>query len=400
MNQNKRILICESRNLSYGSSGFFLRKIREALEESGNEITYFHLAEDQANMDELENFVGSSFDAVLDINSYLPLIVREDGSYLLDCIDAPFFNYIVDHPLHLHPILNSPVANHRIICLDLEHQSYIEKYYPNIQACYVLPVAASRASIDRRFSERSWQLYFPGTYTPLSEYENKLKERNPVLLSLAENYILSVKEGTVIGIPEWVLSEKAYAAIAENTGMEASACAERLHLDCRYIERYVREVYRHRMIEKLLAEGFSVHVTGAYWEYYEGRKKKNLHIHPACTYSEMLEHMADSQVIINVQPLFVHAPHDRILCGMANGAAVFTDSCTWLRKHLKAGKDYISYDVNAMNAGVKMLRKMLTNPTALQEMSQAGQAYVMRHFLWPDWCGQFLEMIDKEKGKR
>lgn len=402
MNSDKRILVCESRNLSYGSSGFMLEQIRAALEERGIELTYFHLAEDQANIDGLECFANRSFDAVLDINSYLPLIIMEDGSYLLDHIKAPFFNYIVDHPLHLHPILSSPAANHHVICLDRDHQTYIEHYYPGICSCHVLPIAASRVSAGKPFSERSWQFYFPGTYVPLSEYEEKLRKRNPELLSIAKEYLHAAKTEPSISIVEWVWSalsaEYEYVSSIEEKNL--SALAERLHLDCRYVDRYVREVYRHQMVEKILTEGISIHVTGAYWEYYEGRGAKNLCIHEACTYSEMLEHMADSRIVLNVQPLFAHAPHDRILCGMANGAVVFTDTCTYLQKHLKAGKDYISYDIHAANAGLKVLRKMMRNPASLQEMAAAGQAFVTKHFLWSDWCEQFVEMIDKEKGKR
>lgn len=406
---NKKILVCESRNLSYGSSGFILREIRAALEERGIEVVYFHLEEDQSNLDALEDFTNDSFDAVLDINSHLPLVIMEDGTYLLDHIDAPFFNYIVDHPLHLHPILSSPLHNHHIICLDPEHRSYVERYYPNICSCYALPIAGSiaksitlsKAEADRPFGERSWQLYFPGTYVPLSEYEAKLKKRNPKLLSLAQEYLRIAGTEEHIAIPDWIQSvmPEEYPPFSDAKG-ENFSVAEKLHLDCRYIDRYVRETYRHRMIEKILTAGISIHVTGAYWEYYEGRGAKNLCIHPACTYPEMLDHMSDSQIVLNVQPLFVYAPHDRILCAMANGAVVFTDSCGYLQEHLKAGKEYISYDIHAANAGLKMLKKMLKNPAALEDMAAAGQAFVNRHFLWPDWCEQFVEMIDKEKGKR
>lgn len=401
MNKEKSVLICESRNLSYGSSGFILRQIRRALEERGIEVIHFRLAQDQANLDELEGFVGASFDAVLDINSHLPLIIMEDGSYLLDHVDAPFFNYIVDHPLHLHPILSSPVVNHHVICLDTEHQSYLERYYPNICSCHVLPIAASKSNIDKPFRERSWQFYFPGTYVPLSEYEEKLEKRNPRLLFLAQEYLRIAETEHFMTIPEWIQSvlPVEYSS-ASGRGEEKLSVAERLHLDCRYVDRYVRERYRHQMIEKVLTAGISIHVTGAYWEHYEGRGAQNLCIHPACTYSETLEHMSDSQIVLNVQPLFVHAPHDRILCGMVNGAVVFTDHCTYLQKHLKAGKEYISYDIHAANAGLKMLQKMLRNPVALEEMAAAGQAFVSRHFLWSDWCEQFVEMIDKGKGKR
>lgn len=401
MNKEKSILICESRNLSYGSSGFILRQIRRALEERGIEVIHFRLAQDQANLDELEGFVGASFDAVLDINSHLPLIIMEDGSYLLDHVDAPFFNYIVDHPLHLHPILSSPAANQHVICLDPEHQSYLEHYYPNICSCHVLPLAASKSNIDKPFRERSWQLYFPGTYIPLSEYEEKLKKRNPRLLSFVKEYLSIVRTEHFMAIPEWLQTVwPAEYSIASDRDTGRLSAAEKLHLDCRYMDRYVREAYRHRIIEKILTAGISIHVTGAYWEYYDGRGAQNLCIHPACTYAEMLEHMSDSQVVLNVQPLFRHAPHDRILCAMVNGAAVFTDRCSYLQKHLKAGKEYISYDIHAAHAGLKMLQKMLRNPTALEEMASAGQAFVNSHFLWKDWCEHFVEMIDKEKGKR
>lgn len=45
-NRNKKILICETRHLSYGSSCFFLQQIIAALKKRDIVVEYFKLEED------------------------------------------------------------------------------------------------------------------------------------------------------------------------------------------------------------------------------------------------------------------------------------------------------------------------------------------------------------------
>ena len=372
-----------------------MRQITAELEKREISVEYFSLKEDHSNIDALEDYAGCTFDAILDINGRLPLMVMDDGSHLIQHIQAPYFNYLLDHPMHLHPLLQCTAQNYHIICLDASHKQYIQKYYPERGECDVLPLAASVPKQCKPFSERSRQIFFPGTYVPLVEYTAKLKQLSSVCTSdcatLAEEYVRQyLSDPAVPDLSTWYQSRQSAKVLD----------AQDLHIQCRYIDRYLREIIRQRVIEAVLAQGYQIHVSGAHWEYYDGKYVDRLVVHPSCDYPSMLEQMGDSQIVLNVQPLFPDAPHDRILCGMAGGAVVLTDSCDFLENHLMAGQDYLRYDARKPDRSLLNLRRYLDSPARLEEIARTGQQKILSSYQWSNWVDRFLEIIDNKNGKR
>lgn len=379
----KRILICKSRDLSYGSSGFFLWQISMELQKRGIQVEYFDLKKDLSNIDHLEQYAGHTYDAVLDINSWLPQMMMEDDTRLIDHIHAPFFNYIVDHPMHLPDICSCAADQYYMICLDDTHRQYIQQYYPQIQKCFVLPLAGSVPKVCKPYRERSRHIFFPGTYMPLVEYTAKLKKISLECYAMAEEYIRQYMENPAVPeMPAWYRLQTAGSSLT----------AKQMTNLCCYTDRYLRETIRHRVIDAILAEGYQIDVTGEHWEYYDGKYSDRLVIHPSCDYSTMLEQIGDSRIVLNVQPLFPHAPHDRVLCGMAGGAVVLTDPCSFLSEQLEAGRQYLCYDPRKPEQSVRRLRKYLNRPELLEEIAARGQCWVSDRYLWSNWVDAFLDL--------
>lgn len=372
-----------------------MQQITSELEKREISVDYFSLKEDHSNIHALENYAGCSFDAVLDINGRLPLMVMDDGSPLIHHIQAPYFNYLLDHPMHLHPLLQCKAQNYHLICLDESHRRYIREYYPDQGECDVLPLAASVPEHRKPFLERSRRIFFPGTYVPFVEYTAKLKRLSSTCatdcVSLAEEYVRQyLTDPAIPDLPAWYQSRQSGKILG----------AQDLHIQCRYIDRYLRETIRHRVIEAVLAQGYQIHVSGAHWEYYDGKYGDRLVIHPSCDYPSMLEQMGDSQIVLNVQPLFPDAPHDRIFCGMAGGAVVLTDSCSFLENKMTAGQDYLRYNIRKLDRSLHNLRKYLGFPDRLQEIAKSGQRKILDSYQWSHWVNRFLEIIDNKNRKR
>ncbi len=102
----------------------------------------------------------------MDINSKLPYFVLEDDRRFLDVLDAPFYNYIVDHPLYHHPGLIFPLKDYHAIAIDHCHKSYMEKYYPHLQQVAFLPIGATQSRLADviPYEKRQIPLLFLGTY--------------------------------------------------------------------------------------------------------------------------------------------------------------------------------------------------------------------------------------------
>ena len=380
----KKILICKSRDLSYGSSGFFLQQIGAELQRRGILVEYFALQEDLSNLDHLEQYAGQTYDAVLDMNSWLPQMVMEDDTLLIDHIHAPFFNYILDHPMHLADQCNCTADRYFLLCLDDTHLQYIRQYHPQIQNCAVLPLAGTAPQACKPYRERTRHIFFPGTYMPFVEYTEKLKKISGKCYRMAEEYVRQyMTDPKTPALRTWYQMQDAAPVLTAQQNREW----------CCYTDRYLRERIRQQVVDAILAEGYQIHVTGAYWEYYDGKYPDRLVIHPSCTYPAMLEQIGDSQIVLNVQPLFPHAPHDRILCGMAGGAVVLTDPCSVLEQQTEAGKQYLCYDPRKPQRSIRNLRKYLDSPELREKIAAGGNAWVRKQYSWSAWVDRFLALV-------
>jgi hypothetical protein len=53
-----------------------------------------------------------------------------------------------------------------VICLDRKHEEYIERAYPHIKECVVMPLAAARSlHAATKITDRKKSLIFTSTYT-------------------------------------------------------------------------------------------------------------------------------------------------------------------------------------------------------------------------------------------
>ena len=145
MRQDK-VLVFSSREICYFSSNFFANQIAAAFEKLGMETEVCELTKGDDLDEKLECYIGESYRLILDFNSMLPRMVLVDDSSYLDNIDAPFYDYILDHPLFHYNGLNGAVSNFHAIALDEAQTAYIRRFHPQIKTVHTMPLAATEAS--------------------------------------------------------------------------------------------------------------------------------------------------------------------------------------------------------------------------------------------------------------
>ena len=167
----KKILLFQMNGIAYDSTRFFSSCLGKALENAGIEVTWFDFQ--RQTMKDLEALCGQSFDAVIDYNSKLPGAVLDDGTPFLNHIQAPFYNYILDHPVYHHANLSVLLENYHVICIDDDHNKYISKWYPHIKSVHTLSVGAAKAeNAVKSEQHRKEGILFPATYlNPRDYYE-------------------------------------------------------------------------------------------------------------------------------------------------------------------------------------------------------------------------------------
>lgn len=374
-----KILILETRKLSYNSSSVFLSEICDILREYGVDVMHCIVNDPEKDSDLLESFIGKQFDAVLDINSVLPLAECDYGKYL-DCIDAPFVNFIVDHPMHVHKYLAVKLKRYYVICLDKHHREYISKYYPHIKKATAIPLGGVKADSHIQFKKRKYHILFPATYTPSSYYRQILEETNISYAKQADQILYRILEGDTAPIHEM------YKSITE---WKDEKFAIRMY-KARFIDKYIRDYIRDEVVDALLAEGFALHVVGARWDMYSGSYKDRLVLHRQCSYTELPAMMSDAKVVLNVQPLFTEAPHDRVFNAMLNGAVVLTDTCSYIEENYK--NNILLYNKDNLKESIYALKDTLNDTHKLNTIV-SNLSGICINETWEDRCKRIVQFV-------
>lgn len=382
-----KVLIFQSKRLSYDSSWCFAKMLCRSLKRQGISVRLFLLSEDIAGQEEeLRALTLDHFDGIFDINSRLPNVMLDDR-YYLDYFDAPFFHMIVDHPMHLHYSLQIPLQNYYVLCLDRYHQNYIKTYYPHIKEVIFFPFAGILAGdftpdipLNIPVKDRPVDLLFPGTYTPLGYYREQMENISNDQWEMTEHILSKMKQGSTGTIDELYRQE-----ILPDTDFFPL----KLHKS-RLIDRYIREWYREEILQALLEAGIHVHVMGFRWEMYDTKHSSRLVLHPPCSYVEQLCALTESKMILNVQPLFQDGPHDRVMNAMMNRSVAITDSCDYLAEHFKAGEDLILYDKNNPQEAAQQISGLLKDADRLEMIAANGYQKTVQMHTWDQRIHNFV----------
>ncbi len=118
MSEKEKIIVFSSREICYQSSSFFANQMADAFEDLGFDVQVCEFDEHDDLDAVFQPLYGQKYRLLLDFNSTITRMVEEDGTPVLDKLDGPFFDYILDHPLFHYNCLNADLKNLNGIFLD------------------------------------------------------------------------------------------------------------------------------------------------------------------------------------------------------------------------------------------------------------------------------------------
>ncbi len=389
----KRLLMFKVHTFCYNSPFFFIDKTAESFRNAGWEVEVFD--GDSRDLQELDEYTGQRFDAILDFNSSLPRADTTEDEYYLDTIEGPFYNYILDHPMYHHDELNAELKNMHIICLDYDHAAYVTKWYPHIKSVHVLPLPGTKSPRDIPFSKRKYDLTFTGTYTDPD-----------IIMSLIEDFgrelTAEMKSLTEIMIEDPDLTmEGAFENIIKGFGKDpvkdaGSFFAGRMHAYF-LVSTYVTAVYRKLVVEKAAQSGVPFTVIGHGWEKMKSLTKyANVTVRDPVDFDKTFDIMADSRAVLNVMPWFKNGCHDRIFSAMLNGAVSVTDESAWFSGRLDKGAEYIEYSLKKLDDIPGIIREAFDDRGEMAEIARKGMEKAM-NYTWKSNCEALISIFNKTK---
>lgn len=383
-----KILFVRTKYLCYESNEVFALEMEKQLKKQGCEVVVCDAMDEKTGQEEFVKLIGASFDAIIDFNSVLPLAEMADGTPLLDRIDAPFYNYIVDHPMFHHRSLQVKLKNYHLICIDRKHAAYARECYPHIKTVTFLPLGAMNALIPVDFEKKNTDILFSGTYMPSKEHydviQNFSKEHKREVLEVIDRMLAEH------GKPLEDILREFYAQ--KGICLKGNMLRDTM-LTFYRADYFVRTYYRENLIEGLLKEGLCLEVMGCDWERYQTKYAKNLKIRESVGYELNLQMIAKSKILLNVQPLFKDGIHDRVFSAMANRTMAVSDTSVYMEEEFENGRDLILYQQDKISDLAKTLTDCLEHQEKIVEIAEAGYQKAMSGHTWENRMQQFTKEL-------
>ena len=372
-----KFLIFEMKTVCYNSYLYFGDALGKALTDKGHTVEYFKVDEDA--LDDLENYVGAKYDALIDFNSDLPRALMDDDSYFLDHVDAPFFDVILDHPLYHHDSLKHKLSNFNVVCLDSKHRDYILKYYPHIKSVTVTPMTGELAfgndSINwDGFNDRPYDILLSGTYTDPTRLEAAIHKIPDFLAQNVYELIDMMLADSTLTI------EDAVETLARNEIYDYINSDLPLHTQSFYLaDAYVRCINRKNLVLELDKCNHNFHIFGALWEELD---LKHATLHREIPFNLTFTVFSKSKISVNIMPNFKAGSHDRVFSGQLNGAVSLTDPTTLLLSEYQHDQNILFYDLNHMDEISSMVDSHLDKPDELKKIAQGGFNIANANHTW------------------
>lgn len=397
-----KVLIASTRELCYFSGTFFLNRIQEELETAGVEVVRLDFTGNETDFSDLEEYIGQQFDAIIDINSKLPYLIDENNHRILDVMEAPFFNYILDHPLYHHGGLSFPIKNYYAIGIDSYHCSYMKAHYDNLKEVFCLPMAGTKAFQTKAFPERKKEYLFMGTYLQDDSLTHKIRslrnEINNATYQLALELDASwneEKEPMEEALEKILLSYSGGRTADEireyiQDVYELSGFSELLN-HMFLVDQKKRNERRLEFLQVLAKQGEKIDVYGEGWKKTNLTSFSNVTLKPGCEMGHSFHIMGEYQKIFDVNPLFFKGFHDRVLSAMANGCLCVSDMPLEFDKELVKGENIVTYKRKNIGRVIEELAECPEDEMA--QIADAGHRLWGQKYTWKEHAGKLLEIL-------
>lgn len=383
---NEKVLIFTSREICYNSHFFFAHQMGGAFEKLGYEVEYCEFTRESDFDAVLQPHLGQSYKVILDFNSLMPQLAEEDGTPVLDMIDGPFYDYILDHPLFHYNCLSAKAKNFHAILLDEAQEAYVKRYYPGVKSTLLMPLGATEAFAKGKRVDVPDCVLFMGSY----DSEEKLYE----MIELAPEPIKSLSKQVLerrLEAPTDTMEEIFHEVLRES-GMELDDARFALFMNHMYpVDAYVRNHFRRKAIDCLVKYHIPVKIVGEGWEKYRSFDENLVKREIPVEFGLSFEKIAKEHILLNNSPFFNHGAHDRIYAGMANHCAVLSDENPYLKRTLKNRENIMLYSMNDEKSLKDMAEELLTNHAFCKDIQgNAYQEFLQKH-TWEKRVQRLLE---------
>ena len=392
---------------------YFAYQMAKQFEKMGYLVFFYDLKNEEHSAKKLRKFIRPE-ETVLVTFNFQGLekeagVYREGIGYVWDTYRIPCYNIVADHPYFYHERLRDLPKDYHHISIDRLQEAYFKEFYPEFKHEGFLPLAGTMlvsGQIDGRERndadvaedeacrladiEKCYDVILTGNYTKLSFFEPYINWINEEYAAFYRGIIEEL-----IAQPHRTVEEVALKHCEREMGKEPNDELRIALSKMIFIDLYVRNYWRGKVVRTLVNAGIVVDVVGKGWEELEDIKcLENLHIHPQTDSVTCLKMIRQSRISINVMPWFKDGAHDRVFNSVLNGAVCVSDTSKYLCEQLKEGEGVCYYELEEIEALPDKVKDLLQNETKMQDIVARGRAKVLDMHTWAKRAEQVAEWFE------
>ncbi len=146
------------------------------------------------------------------------------------------------------------------------------------------------------------------------------------------------------------------------------------------------------MMECLVDAGIKVDVFGGGWE--SVPFADSLVHHGRVPYSEMLDVISKTKVLVQDEAVFNDGAHDRVFTGMLNGAVVVSEYSSYLEELFENQKDIFMFDWQNTKEQMGVIDQLLSDENYRFEVAVNAYNKVKNTQTWRNRAKRILEVVE------
>ena len=156
--------------------------------------------------------------------------------------------------------------------------------------------------------------------------------------------------------------------------------------------KYIKPWRRQRMVKCLAESGIKVDIFGGGWE--KVPFADSLVQHGSVSYSEMLDVISRTKVLVQDEALFNDGAHDRVFTAMLNGAVVVSEYSTYLEELFENEKDIFMFDWQNTKAQFGVIPQLLDDEQYRSNIATSAYGKVAGKHTWKNRAERIIETVD------
>lgn len=305
-------------------------------------------------------------------------VATEDGP-IYDRMRTLFVTSLMDHPVYHTERLSAPVQRALVLCVDRTHARFLHRLAKSSRSTGFLPHGGMQAAGSGETGpDRDLDVVFSGTYVdPDSIRARWMELPDPLRRVLEDASTLALADPT---LP--IVDAIERALHHHQLWLEHSPASGAVRLT-QAVDTFIRARRRQVSLAGLAEGGVHLDLFGDNWETAPFSRGSSVRVHPSVDYSAMLQVMQRAKVVLNILPGFPDGSHDRVFCGMLNGAVVATDTNPYLSEFLRDGENSILVPTHAPPAILAdRLRELLPQKLLLRDWAARGRDIARFQHTW------------------